>query len=138
MATTQADPDGNLTHSTVRDYSPATGALGKTLATDPGNAAYMLFGSDPSAHRLLAAALPGGTGTTEHLLTLDPTDGHQVADVPMDESTGDWLVAGRVDSQRHRGALLAWRDNGTSSVVLPVDTGTGQVGTPVPLAPTRR
>ena len=137
-ATTVVDQNGNMTNSTLREYNPDAGAYGTPYATDTsGNSGYVLFGSDPSAQRLLAASIAGGASTEEHLLTFDTGDGHQVADVPMGDANGYNLVGGRVDDQRHRGALLAWQDSGASAV-LPVDTGTGQVGTPVPLAATTR
>jgi hypothetical protein len=137
-ATTVIDGNWNMTHSTVRDYAPDSGAYGKAYATDTsGNTGYLLFGSDQSDQRLLAASIAGGDSTEEHLLTFDTSDGHQVADVPMGDADGNNIVAGRVDDQRHRGALLAWQGPGASAV-LPVDTGTGQVGTPVPLASASR
>jgi hypothetical protein len=79
---------------------------------------------------VLAASYPW-SGTEQHLLTYDSGDRHLVADQPVDLSTQYNLIAARVDAQRHRADLLAWRGGDNADVVLPMDTATGALGSPV-------
>ena len=130
VATTTTGADGAPSSSTITSYDPAHGSYGPTYASKSGQNVYFLYGSDPGAHRLEAASYPW-SGTEQHLLAYDTIDHHQVSDQTVDLSSQYNLIAGRVDPIRHRTDLLAWRGGDQADVVLPVDTGTNTLGTPV-------
>ncbi|HZC73641.1 MAG TPA: S8 family serine peptidase [Jatrophihabitans sp.] len=130
VATSQVADNGSPASSAIQHYQPSTGSYGSTLAATNNASAYFLYGSDPSAHTLVAAAYPW-TDTTQHLLTLNTATGTTVADVPIDLASQYNLWGGRVDAGRHRAAVLAWRGSDGADTLLPVDSRTGQVGDPV-------
>ncbi len=130
VATSTAEPNGPPSASAIYRYTPATGTYGATYAQDTSGNAYFVYGSDPSQHRLIAAEYPW-SGSQQHLLTYDTVSGKQVADVPIALSSEN-LIGARVDSQRHRAAILAWSGPIGTDAVIPVDTATGMPGTPVP------
>ncbi len=131
VATATVNPDGSPSGSSIASYDPGAGSYGPAYAKDPsGNGAYFIYGSDPGAHRLLAASYPW-SGTEQHLLTYDTTDRHQVADRSLDAASEDDVLTARVDPQRHRADLLAWRAGDQADVVMPLDTTTGTLGAPV-------
>jgi hypothetical protein len=123
--------DGAPASSTLSTYDPRTGGYGPAYAQDPSGAStYFVYGSDPGTHRVLAASYPWSS-TEQHLLGYDSTDRHQVFDQPVDAASKYNLVAARVDKQRHRADLLAWRGGDNADVVLPEDAATGTLGTEV-------
>ena len=131
VATATVGPNGAPAGSSLSTYDPASGKYGPAYAHDAsGDDVYFLYGSDPGAHRMMAAAYPWA-GTEQHVLTYDTTDRHQVADQSIDLNSQYNILAGRVDPQRHRADLLAWRGGDQADVILPVDTTTGVPGTPV-------
>ena len=131
VATATVGPNGAPAGSSLSTYDPASGKYGPAYAHDAsGESVYFLYGSDPDAHRLMAAEYPWA-GTEQHVLTYDTTDRHQVADQSIDLNSQYNILAGRVDPQRHRADLLAWRGGDQADVILPVDTTTGVPGTPV-------
>ncbi len=131
VATATVNPDGSPSGSSIVSYEPGAGSYGPAYANDPsGQGAYFIYGSDPAAHRLVAASYPW-SGTEQHLLTYDTTDRHQVADRSLDAVSEDSVLTARVDPQRHRADLLAWRAGDQADVVMPLDTTTGTLGAPV-------
>jgi hypothetical protein len=131
VATATLGSTGAPTSSTLTSYDPATGGYGAAYAHDTsGENAYFLYGNDPGAHRLVAASYPW-SGTEQHLLTYDTTDRHQVSDQPVDLNSQYNLIVGRVDPQRGRTDLLAWRGGDQADVVVPMNTATGALGAPV-------
>jgi hypothetical protein len=131
VGTATLDATGVPTSSALSTYDPRTGAYGPAYGQEPnGSNVYFVYGSDSGTQRVLAASYPW-SGTEQHLLTYDSTDRHLVADQPVDLSTQYNLIAARVDAQRHRADLLAWRSGDNADVVLPMDTATGTLGTPV-------
>ena len=130
VGTATLDANGVPSSSTLSSYDPYTGAYGPAYAQDSSGSAYFVYGNDPGTHRVLAASYPW-SGTEQHLLTYDSGDRHLVADQPVDLSTQYNLMAARVDAQRHRADLLAWRGGDSADVVLPMDTATGTLGGPV-------
>ena len=131
VSTATVGPDGNPTDSTLYSYSPATGQYGPTYADDPsGQNVYTVLGSDQSNGHLLAQKT-SWFGTGQDVLTYDSANQQQVGDVPIDGISGYALLGGRVDSARHRLVMLGWRGNDGADTLLPFDTGTGQMGTPV-------
>jgi hypothetical protein len=130
VATATIGPDATPSGSAITSYDPAGGSYGPAYVSAPGQNVYFLYGSDPAAHRLEAASYPWA-GTEQHLLAYDTTDHHEVSDQSVDLSSQYNLIAGRVDPQRHRTDLLAWRGGDHADVVLPLDTATNTLGTPV-------
>ncbi len=131
VSTATVGADGNPVASDLYSYSPASGQYGATYADDPtGQNVYLSLGSDPSNGHVLAEKT-SWYGSGQDVLTFDGTDRHQVNDASIDASTGYWLVGGRVDSTRHRLVMLGWRGSDYADTLLPIDTGTGQVGSPV-------
>jgi hypothetical protein len=127
VATAMTDGSGRPVDSSLYSYTPSTATYGPTYAhADSGNA-YVLYGSDPTQHRVLAGEYPWN-GTQQHVLTYDTDTHQQIADAPIDAATGYKLFGGRVDEQRHRAALLAHRGGDDADVLLPVDTTSGTVG----------
>lgn len=123
-------PDGTPSGSSITSYDPAGGSYGPAYASASGQNVYFLYGNDPGAHRLVAASYPW-SGTEQHLLAYDTTDRHQVADQTVDINTQYNLIGARVDAQRHRTDLLAWRGGDQADVVVPLDTATNTLGSPV-------
>lgn len=130
VATAAIGADGTPSGSAITSYNLASGSYGPAYANAAGQNVYFLYGSDPGAHRLEAASYPW-TGTEQHLLAYDTTDHHQVSDQTVDLSSQYNLIAGRVDPQRHRTDLLAWRGGDQADAVVPLDTATNTLGTPV-------
>jgi hypothetical protein len=130
VATATIGPDGTPSGSSITAYDPSAGSYGQTYASTPGQNVYFLYGNDPGAHRLVAASYPW-SGTEQHLLAFDTTDRQQVADQTVDIATQYNLIAARVDPQRHRTDLLAWRGGDGADVIVPLDTATNTLGTPV-------
>jgi hypothetical protein len=130
VATATMGPDGTPTGSTISTYDPASGTYGPAYAGTSGQNVYFLYGNDPGAHRLLAASYPW-SGTEQHLLAYDTADRRQVSDQSVDANGQYNLIVGRVDTQRHRTDLLAWRGGDQADVVVPLDTTTNTLGPPV-------
>ena len=130
VATATPDASGRPIDSSLYSYTPSTGTYGPTYANASDGNGFVLYGSDPQGHRVIAGEYPWD-GTQQHVLTYDTDTRQQVADVPIDAATEYNIFGGRVDAQRHRAALLARRGGDNADVVLPVDTTTGAVGTPV-------
>ncbi len=131
VATATRGPDGAPATSDLRVYDPASAKYGPAYASDTsGGNAFFLFGNDPGNHHVVAARYPW-SGTEQHLLTYDTSDRHVVADQTVDAASQYNILAGRVDPLRHRTDLLAWRGGDQADVVLPADTATGALGSPV-------
>ena len=131
VATATVGSAGAPATSTLTSYDPTTGGYGPAYAHDTsGENVYFLYGDDPVAHRLVAASYPW-SGTEQHLLTFDTTDRNPVSDQPVDLNSQYNLIVGRVDPQRGRTDLLAWRGGDQADVVVPMNTATGTLGTPV-------
>jgi predicted secreted protein len=123
------DPSGA---ESVREYQPKTGTYGTTLATDTsGSGGYDVLGVDATAQRALL--LHWSTGGSFSLATYNTATGQLVADVPG--ASGEQATGGRVDTTRHRGAVLLRRTSDKADLVLPVDLTTGAVGTAIPADP---
>ncbi|HZE29974.1 MAG TPA: hypothetical protein VE198_00880, partial [Actinoallomurus sp.] len=118
--------------SEVRRYSTRTGAYGPALATDHGDSSYYeIFGLAPGAHRLLLGHRADDGGELR-LETYDTATGTLVGTATAGAAT---VVAGRVDSQRDRAAVLTHATDGGKDVVIPVDLATGKAGTALPADP---
>jgi hypothetical protein len=92
-----------------------------------------VYGTDPATHRVLAASYPSWrNGTVQDLLGYDSNTRHQVFDQPLDAASQYNIIAARVDAQRHRIDLLAWRGGDNADVVLSDDPSTGTLSPPVP------
>ncbi|MEV6056684.1 S8 family serine peptidase [Streptomyces sp. NPDC052107] len=118
----------------VYDYDAATGTYGRKLTSDPSyGSIYEVFGVD-SAHRTLVLHKQTTTGE-QWLETYDTSTGNPIGSrVRVDDQYV--VTGGRVDAKRHRAAVLAHRSNDRAGFVLPVDTATGAMGTPLQLDPT--
>jgi len=110
--------DDGKGHQAVRRYDPSTGAYGATLATGNG---FRLVGVDPSSHR--AAVLHGAA-----VEIYDVSAGKLAATAPL---TGYTPIGGRVDSTRHRAAILLHHNGDNADAVVAVDLNTGTAGTPI-------
>jgi hypothetical protein len=131
VATVTTNSDGLPSSSSLTAYNPATGAYESDYAQDTtGQQIYAIYGSDPDPHRLLAASYPV-FDTEQHLLGYDTGDHHQVFDQSVDLNSQFNIIAGRVDRQRHRTDLLAWRGGDSVDEVVPQATATGQLRNPV-------
>jgi hypothetical protein len=130
VATATIGADGTPSASAITSYDPASGHYGPTYDSTSGQNVYFLYGSDPAAHRLEAARYPW-SGTEQHLLAYDTTDRQRVSDQSVDLNSQYNLIAGRVDLQRHRTDLLAWRGGDQADVVVPLDTASNTLGPPV-------
>jgi len=112
----------------LREYNAATGAYGRVFATDPSAAGgYQIIGIDPGVHRLVV--LHWTSDATPSVQTYDTLTTKLVNDV----STGGQytVLGGRVDTIRHRAAILAHRTSDNADIVLPLTLSTGTVGTPI-------
>ena len=130
VATSSLDASGQTGGSALQRYTPSTGTYGATYASDSTGGSYVLYGSDQSEHRVLAARYRAD-GSEQDILSYNTDTGQQVADMPVSTGSGYAVIGGRVDSQRHRGALLARRGSDGADLVVPVNTTTGAVGTPI-------
>jgi hypothetical protein len=117
----------------VYDYNAATGTYGRMLTSDPAyGSIYEVFGVDSANHTLV---LHKQTTTGEQWLeTYDTSTGNAVGS-PVRVDDQYVVTSGRVDAQRHRAAVLAYRSSDRAGFVLPVDTATGAQGIPLPLEP---
>ncbi len=128
VATTGYDASGVLADSELLPYAPATGAYGAPFASDPtGQSEYFMFGSDPTLHRTLTIRYDW-YGTLQDLESYDSLTGERIASVPVDSASAYALIGGRVDSVRHRAALLAWSGTDFSDNVVPFDLAHGTLG----------
>ncbi|MFB8177780.1 S8 family serine peptidase [Streptomyces sp. NPDC055966] len=117
----------------VYDYDAATGTYGRKLASDPAyGSIYEVFGVD-SAHHALVLHKQTTTGE-QWLETYDTSTGDAVGS-PVRVDDQYVVTGGRVDAKRHRAAVLAHRSSDRAGFVLPVDTATGAMGTPLQLDP---
>lgn len=115
----------------VYDYDAATGTYGRKLTSDPAHGSvYEVFGVD-SGHRTLVLHKQTTTGE-QWLETYDTHTGDPVG-TPVRVDDRYVVTGGRVDSRRHRAAVLAYRFDDGGSFVLPVDTATGVQGRPLRL-----
>jgi len=131
VSTATVGPGNAPTSSALYPYSPQTGQYGPPYASDPsGQNVYTPLGDDGQAGHMLAEEVPR-SGTVQHILTFDTTNGQLINDVPIDSSSGYILKAGRVDAARHRLVMLGWRSSDGTDTLLPFDTTTGTMGTPV-------
>ncbi|HEY4019556.1 MAG TPA: hypothetical protein VGM75_12760, partial [Pseudonocardiaceae bacterium] len=120
------DPSGA---ESVREYQPATGTYSTVLATDTsGSGGYDVLGVDAGAQRTLL--LHWHSAGSWSLATYNTANGQLVADVPG--PAGEQASGGRVDTTRHRGAVLVRRASDKADLVLPVDLATGTVGSAIP------
>ncbi|MGW4513211.1 S8 family serine peptidase [Streptomyces sp. NPDC004393] len=118
----------------VYDYDAATGTYGRKLTSDPAyGSIYEVFGVD-SAHHTLVLHKQTTTGE-QWLETYDTSTGDAVGS-PVRVDDQYVVTGGRVDAERHRAAVLAYRSNDHAGFVLPVETATGAQGTPIQLDPT--
>ncbi|MEU6770090.1 S8 family serine peptidase [Streptomyces sp. NPDC046759] len=118
----------------VYDYDTATGTYGRKLTSDPAyGSVYEVFGVD-SGHRTLVLHKQTTTGE-QWLETYDTSTGQTVGS-PVRVDDQYVVTGGRVDTERHRAAVLAYRSGDRAGFVLPVDTATGAMGTPLQLDPT--
>ena len=121
-------------------YNASTGTYGGTFATDPPTtyqSGYQIIGIDPGIHRLLVLhwvnwgpyGQPCSTANPSSLQTYNTLTLKLVSDV----STGCQytVYGGRVDTIRHRAAILAHRTSDGADIVLPLALATGSVGTPI-------
>ena len=121
----------------LREYNASTGAYGRMFATDPS--------ALPAATRSSASTLVytgswcctarQALGNPPSLQTYDTLTTKLVSDV----STGGQytVLGGRVDTIRHRAAILAHRTSDNADIVLPLTLSTGSVGTPIEVDTTR-
>ncbi|MET8809130.1 S8 family serine peptidase [Streptomyces sp. NPDC004546] len=117
----------------VYDYDAATGTYGRKLTSDPAyGSIYEVFGVD-SAHHALVLHKQTTTGE-QWLETYDTSTGDAVGNPVRVDDQYD-VTGGRVDAKRHRAAVLAHRSSDRAGFVLPVDTATGAMGTPLQLDP---
>lgn len=125
VATAGYDAFGNLADSALVPYDQGTGSYGAPIADDPsGLSNYYMFGSDTTLHRTVTIRYDW-YGTLQDLETYDSLSGAKLADVPVDSAYQFAIVGGRVDSTRHRAALLGWSGDDFSDNVLPFHTDTG-------------
>jgi hypothetical protein len=121
----------------LREYNAATGTYGRTFATDPPTryqSGYQIIGIDPGVHRLLVLhwtnwgpyGIPCSPANPPSLQTYDTLTTKLVSDV----STGCQytVLGGRVDTVRHRAAILAHRTSDNADILLPLTLSTGTVG----------
>ncbi|MEU9214798.1 hypothetical protein AB0D27_44910 [Streptomyces sp. NPDC048415] len=118
----------------VYDYNAATGIYGRKLTSDPAyGSIYEVFGVDSANHTLV---LHKQTTTGEQWLeTYDTSTGNEVGS-PVRVDDQYVVTGGRVDTKRHRAAVLAYRSSDRAGFVLPVDTETGAQGMPLQLEST--
>lgn len=117
----------------VYDYDTVTGTYGRKLTSDPAyGSIYEVFGVDSDHHALV---LHKQTTTGEQWLeTYDTSTGNEIGS-PVRVDDQYVVTGGRVDTKRHRAAVLAYRSSDRASFVLPVDTATGALGTALQLDP---
>ncbi|EWM16793.1 hypothetical protein KUTG_07097 [Kutzneria sp. 744] len=109
--------DGNG-HQAVRRYDPSNGTYGTVLTTGGG---FRLVGVDPSSHR---AVVLHGTGVEIYDV--------QAAKLVGTEALGDYLaIGGRVDTTRHRAAILLRHNGDNADAVVSVDLATATAGQPI-------
>ncbi|MGY5014226.1 S8 family serine peptidase [Streptomyces sp. 900105755] len=129
--TSVASVESPTAEGSVYDYDAAEGTYGRKLTGDPAHGSiYEVFGVDSSHHVLV---LHKQTTTGEQWLeTYDTSTGDAVGrPARVDDQ---YVVTGaRVDDERHRAAVLATRAGDRAGFVLPVDTATGTLGTPLQL-----
>jgi hypothetical protein len=131
VATNSYDATGALTGSSLQGYNPATGEYGTTFASDTsGQNAYYLYGADPGLGRTVAVE-HSWLGTAQDVQIYDSASGQRLADQPIDAATQYSLFGGRVDPVRHRAVLLGRAAGTRADTLLPVDIGTGALGTPL-------
>jgi hypothetical protein len=124
----------------LREYDAATGTYGRTFAADPPTlyqSGYQIIGIDAGVHRLLVLhwinwgpyGIPCSAANPPSLQTYDTLTTKLVSEV----SSGCQYTAlgGRVDTKRHRAAVLAHRAGDNADIVLPLTLSTGSVGTPI-------
>lgn len=124
----------------LREYNASTGTYGRTFATDPPTlyqSGYQIIGIDPGAHRLLVLhwtswgpfGQPCSAANPPSLQTYDTLTTKLVSDV----SSGCQytVLGGRVDTVRHRAAILAHRTSDNADILLPLTLSTGTVSTPI-------
>ncbi|HXH27536.1 MAG TPA: hypothetical protein VNL37_00720, partial [Candidatus Polarisedimenticolia bacterium] len=127
-ATASFDADGNVADSALRPYDPDTGRYGVPIARDArGQSIYYLFGSDTALHRT-ATIRYDWYGSKQSVESYDSLSGRRLASVTVDSNTQYYLIGGRVDSGRHRAALLGWSVTDFSDDVLPFDLVGGALG----------
>ncbi|MGW1913643.1 S8 family serine peptidase [Streptomyces sp. NPDC002076] len=118
----------------VYDYDAATGTYGRELTSDPTyGSIYEVFGVDSAQHALV---LHKQTTTGEQWLETYDTGTGDAVGSPVRVDDQYVVTGGRVDAKRHRAAVLAHRSSDRAGFVLPVDTATGAMGTPLQLDPT--
>ncbi|MCU1686456.1 MAG: peptidase and in kexin sedolisin [Amycolatopsis sp.] len=114
------DPSGS---ESLREYTPATGTFGRILATDASpDDVYQVLGTDQGAQRL---AVLHATSAGLVVETYDTTSAKLVASAT---TSGYAVQGGRVDTVRHRAALLAKRTADNADVVLPLTLSSGAIG----------
>ncbi len=128
VATAGYDASGFLASSSLLPYTPATGTYGAPFASDStGQFNYFMFGGDPTLHRTVTIRY-AWYGTQQDLEAYDSLTGQKVASVPVDSASQYALIGGRVDSMRHRAALLGWSGADFSDNVVPFDVSHGVIG----------
>lgn len=131
VSTATVGMDGNPVASDLYTYSPGTGQYGPAYAEDStGQSVYSALGSDPSNGHILAQN-SSWFGTSQNVLTFDATTHQLVGDSSVDGSKDYWLLGGRVDTTRHRLVILGWRGSDYADTLIPFDTSTGAMGSPV-------
>jgi hypothetical protein len=131
--TSVASVESPTGEGSVYDYNTATGTYGRMLTSDPAyGSIYEVFGVDSAGHTLV---LHKQTTTGEQWLeSYDTSTGNAVGS-PVRVDDQYVVIGGRVDAERHRAAVLAYRSSDRAGFVLPVDTATGTQGTPLQLDP---
>ncbi|MEW1773559.1 S8 family serine peptidase [Streptomyces sp. NPDC086777] len=129
--TSVASVESPTGEGSVYDYDAADGTYGRKLTGDPAyGSIYEVFGVDSSHHVLV---LHKQTTTGEQWLeTYDTSTGDAVGR-PARVDDQYVVTGGQVDDKRHRAAVLASRVGDRAGFVLPVDTATGTLGTPLQL-----
>ena len=118
--------------ASVYHYNPTTGIYGAIVTSDATpTAEYAVIGVDTSLHRALVTHWT--SSASKQLETWDLTTNTEIGKPVTLPSSQYLLLGGRVDSVRHRAALLVWTLPGNADEILPLDLTTGSLGTAIPL-----
>jgi hypothetical protein len=129
VALVSFDVSGNPVDSSLTTYSPATGTYGAAFADDPsGQTLYSVIGSDSKLHAAAVLRFPFFFDAPQEVQVYDTATGTRRSSVSVDLATQYFLVNGRVDSRKHRAAILAYSSTDFTDQVIPVDLSTGALG----------
>ena len=117
--------------SAVFDYTPASASYGAPLVADTTGALdYHAGGSDLLLQHTLVIGL--ANITNDEYLDVYDKGGVLLAQTHLDVSKDPYLLGARVDSARHRAALLGWASADYSDLILPLDLQSGVLGSAIP------